>query len=194
MSARLGLPCTTPFNPCQDRRKESSAPRAVRGEPHRLAGRTGVSHEYGCRNPLSRRDRQIGGNRGIFRIEPFRSLIPVVLSFPLAKSGGPARTSDHSMINFPRRAPEEFSAEQREIVRAHWEWAGRSALLWITVTFLIFGIVYFLLNYSGVDGSVRTQSLILLATITLINAVWRAAGALGARIEMILTRQRNHSP
>jgi hypothetical protein len=58
-------------------------------------------------------------------------------------------------------------------------------LFWIVVTLLIFGAVYVLLDYLGADEAVRTQALIILATISVLNAIWRATGALAARIELM---------
>jgi hypothetical protein len=84
-----------------------------------------------------------------------------------------------------RTSSEKLTPEQLRIVRAHWEWAGGYALFWIVVTLLIFGAVYGLLDYLGADEDVRTQALIVLATITLVNAIWRATGALAARIELM---------
>jgi hypothetical protein len=84
-----------------------------------------------------------------------------------------------------RTSSEKLTPEQLRIVRAHWEWAGGYALFWIVVTFLIFGAVYGVLDYLGADEDVRTQALIILATITLVNAIWRATGALAARIELM---------
>lgn len=74
-------------------------------------------------------------------------------------------------------------------MRAHWEWAGGYALFWIIATVIIFAGIFLVLDYLGVDDNVRTQSLILLATVTLVNAIWRAVGALAARIELMLTEQ-----
>lgn len=74
-------------------------------------------------------------------------------------------------------------------MRAHWEWAGGHALFWIIATVIIFAGIFLVLDYLGVDDNVRTQSLILLATVTLVNAIWRAVGALAARIELMLTEQ-----
>jgi|GEM_PF-1989085 hypothetical protein len=84
-----------------------------------------------------------------------------------------------------RTSSEKLTPEQLRLVRAHWEWAGGYALFWIVVTFLIFGAVYGVLDYLGADEDVRTQALIILATITLVNAIWRATGALAARIELM---------
>ena len=41
------------------------------------------------------------------------------------------------------------------------------------------------------NDNVRTQSLVLLATITLVNAIWRAVGALAARIELMLRQDHD---
>jgi hypothetical protein len=84
-----------------------------------------------------------------------------------------------------RTSSEKLNPEQLRIVRAHWEWAGGYALFWIVVTLIIFGAVYGVLDYLGADEDVRTQALIVLATITLVNAIWRATGALAARIELM---------
>jgi hypothetical protein len=84
-----------------------------------------------------------------------------------------------------RTSSEKLTPEQLRIVRAHWEWAGGYALFWIVVTLLIFGAVYGVLDYLGADEGMRTQALIILATITLVNAIWRATGALAARIELM---------
>ena len=41
-------------------------------------------------------------------------------------------------------------------------------------------------DFVGADESTRTQSFILLAVVTLVNAVWRAVGALAARMELMM--------
>jgi hypothetical protein len=84
-----------------------------------------------------------------------------------------------------RTSSEKLTPEQLRIVRAHWEWAGGYALFWIVVTLLIFAGLYGVLDYLGADEAVRTQALIVLATISLVNAIWRATGALAARIELM---------
>jgi hypothetical protein len=75
-----------------------------------------------------------------------------------------------------------------EIMRSNWEWSGRYALFWIIVTLFIFGAVFAVLDYGDATESVRIQSFVLLATITLLNAIWRAVGVLAARIELMLSR------
>jgi hypothetical protein len=87
----------------------------------------------------------------------------------------------------------EMTSEERRIIRAHWEWAGRYAILWIIGTVAIFGGISFVLDYLGADEGVRTSSLLLLATITIVNAIWRAVGALAARIELMLSAAQSRS-
>ena len=85
---------------------------------------------------------------------------------------------------FSSSPSKKLPPEQQRIVRAHWEWAGGYAMFWIIVTVLIFGGVFIMLDFFGADDSVRTQSLVLLGTVTVVNAIWRAVGALAARIEL----------
>jgi hypothetical protein len=95
---------------------------------------------------------------------------------------------------FSRPSLRNLSPEEQRIIRAHWEWAGRYAIIWIIVTVLVFGGMFLMFDFLGADDSVRTPSLVLLATITIINAIWRAAGALAARIElMLMTKRDRHS-
>ena len=83
------------------------------------------------------------------------------------------------------KTPSKLTPEELRVVRAHWEWAGGYAMFWIVVTLLVFGGVYAVLDYLGADENVRTQSLVVLAAITVVNAIWRAVGALAARIELM---------
>jgi hypothetical protein len=76
------------------------------------------------------------------------------------------------------------SPEEMRILRTHWEWAGRHALLWIIATIIIFGGMYVLLDLLAVDERVRVPVWILLGTLSVINAVWRAVGALAAHLEL----------
>ncbi len=94
------------------------------------------------------------------------------------------------MIFFTRPS-KKLTPAQQQIVRAHWEWAGGYAMIWIVATVLIFGGIFLMLEYLGVNDNVRTQSLVLLATITLVNAIWRAVGALAARIELMLRQDHD---
>ena len=83
------------------------------------------------------------------------------------------------------KTPSKLTPEELRVVRAHWEWAGGYAMLWIVVTLLIFGGVYAVLDYLGADENVRTQSLVVLAAITVVNAIWRAVSASAARSELM---------
>ena len=78
-----------------------------------------------------------------------------------------------------------LSPEEQRVVRAHWEWAGRYAMYSIVMCVLIMGGAFAIFDYSGAEEKARTPSLILLATLILINVVWRAVGALAGRIELI---------
>jgi hypothetical protein len=90
---------------------------------------------------------------------------------------------------FSRQPLRNLSPEERRIMRAHWEWAGRHAMFWIFVTLIIFGGFFLLFDYVGADDSVRTQCLVLLGTITVVNTIWRAVSLLASRIELMhLTR------
>jgi hypothetical protein len=93
-----------------------------------------------------------------------------------------------------QRTSPDLAPEQERIVRSHWEWSGRFALFWIIVTLFIFGAIFAVLDYGNASEGIRTQSFVLLATITLLNAIWRAVGALAARIELMLIRATTGTP
>ena len=86
----------------------------------------------------------------------------------------------------------KLTPEQESIMRAHWEWAGGYAKFWIIVTVLLFGGVFLAFDYFGADDSVRIQSVVLLATIILVTTIWRAVGALAARIDLMLKAGQDH--
>jgi hypothetical protein len=86
----------------------------------------------------------------------------------------------------------KLTAEQESIMRAHWEWAGGYAKFWIIVTVLLFGGVFLAFDNFGADDNVRIQSVVLLATIILVNAMWRAVGALAARIDLMSKTRQDH--
>jgi len=83
-----------------------------------------------------------------------------------------------------------MSPEDLQILRKHWEWSGRYAMLWIIVTIIIFGGAFVILDIVGVAERVRIPSFILLLAITTVNAIWRAAGVLATRIEVLLVTKR----
>ena len=78
----------------------------------------------------------------------------------------------------------DLSPEEQRILREHWEWAGRYAIFWVVFTIFIFGGAHLLFDYLGTDDRARVLAFIFLATLVLVNAVWRAAGALAARLEL----------
>ena len=82
------------------------------------------------------------------------------------------------------------SPDEQRILRAHWEWSASYALLWIIVTIIIFGGIFAVLDFVGAGEHVQIPSLILLLAITTVNAIWRAAGVLAARIELILVTKQ----
>jgi hypothetical protein len=85
-------------------------------------------------------------------------------------------------IQFPHK---KLTPEQESFIRAHWDWAGGYAMFWIIITVLLFGGVFLAFDYFGADENVRIQSTVLLATIILVNAIWRAVEALAARIDLM---------
>jgi hypothetical protein len=93
---------------------------------------------------------------------------------------------------FSNSASKKLTPEQESIMRAHWEWAGGYAKFWIIATVLLFGGVFLAFDYFGADDSVRLQSVVLLATIILVNAIWRAVGALAARIDLMSKTRQDH--
>ena len=78
----------------------------------------------------------------------------------------------------------DLSAEEIRILRDHWQWGGRYAIIWIILTILIFGGAYLLFDYLGADERAQVLAFIFLGTLVLVNAIWRAAGALAARLEL----------
>jgi len=90
---------------------------------------------------------------------------------------------------FGRAASNEISPEEWRILRAHCEWSARYAMVWIIVTVSIFGSLFVILDIVGAGERVEVPSLILLLAITTVNAIWRAAGVLAARIEMLMTKR-----
>jgi len=65
----------------------------------------------------------------------------------------------------------------------------RYAMLWVIVTVIIFGGIFIMLDILGAGERLEVPSLILLLAITTVNAIWRAAGVLAARIEMLMTKR-----
>jgi hypothetical protein len=95
-------------------------------------------------------------------------------------------------MKFSSSPSKKLTPEQESIIRTLWEWAGGYAKFWIIVTVLLFGGVFLAFDYFGADDSVRIQSVVLLATIVLVNTIWRAVGALAARIDLMLKAGQDH--
>ena len=87
---------------------------------------------------------------------------------------------------FGSTASNPMSPEEQRILRAHWEWSAHYAMLWIIVTIIIYGGIFAMLDIVGAGERVQVPSLILLLAVTTVNAIWRAAGVLAARIEVML--------
>ena len=90
---------------------------------------------------------------------------------------------------FGPAASNDISPEEWRILRAHCEWSARYAMVWIIVTVIIFSGIFIMLDIVGAGERVEVPSLILLLAITTVNAIWRAAGVLAARSEMLMTKR-----
>ena len=90
---------------------------------------------------------------------------------------------------FGPAASNDISPEEWRILRAHCEWSARYAMLWVIVTVIIFGGIFIMLDIVGAGERLEVPSLILLLAITTVNAIWRAAGVLAARVEMLMTKR-----
>ena len=85
----------------------------------------------------------------------------------------------------------QLGPEEMQILRETSEWAGRYAIYWLLFTISIFIGAHLLFEYLGADANTRILAFILLATLVLVNAVWHAAGAVAARIELRRFQRRN---
>lgn len=83
----------------------------------------------------------------------------------------------------------DLSQLEKQIMREQWEWGGGFALVWIIATILIFGGIYALFDVLNFDERLRIPALLLLSTLTIVNAIWRAAGAVVARLELMRLRR-----
>jgi hypothetical protein len=77
------------------------------------------------------------------------------------------------------------------ILHANWQWAGRHLELWILLTIMVSGGAWALFDYIATDDRARLPALILLATLLILNAIWRATGALAARLEETYLKHRD---
>ena len=77
--------------------------------------------------------------------------------------------------------PEHF-----RMLRLHKSWADRYTILWLIFIVIQFGGIYLVLGEVQTNPPVRTDSLILLAVITLTVVVWQAVGLGVARVHMLI--------
>jgi hypothetical protein len=92
------------------------------------------------------------------------------------------------------RPRQTFSERELQIFRAHGEWASHFIVYSLVACFVILGGAFAIFEYTGADERARTPALILLATMILINVVWRAAAQLTARIELMLIDRIGSQP
>lgn len=90
-------------------------------------------------------------------------------------------------MKFPA-SPQNLTPEEKQAISEHWQWGGGHAMVWIIATIAIFAAVFAMLEFVGADQALRVESLVLLAAVSAVNAVWRAAGALAGRFELILRK------
>jgi hypothetical protein len=79
-----------------------------------------------------------------------------------------------------------LSERELQIFRAHGEWASNFIIYSLVACFVILCGAFAIFEYVGADERVRTPALVLLATMILINVIWRAAAEVAARIELML--------
>ena len=85
---------------------------------------------------------------------------------------------------FRRGDKRELLEREIQIFREHWKWGGNYAVLWIVVTIVIFGGARMMFDYVDADDRTRVPAFVLLSTLIIVNAIWRAAGALAGRLAM----------
>jgi hypothetical protein len=84
------------------------------------------------------------------------------------------------------RSKQPLSERELQVFRAHGEWSSRFIAYSLIVCFVSMGRALTIFEYTGTDERARTPALVLLATMILINVVWRAASAVTSRIELML--------
>jgi hypothetical protein len=83
------------------------------------------------------------------------------------------------------------SEEGRSFVSCHWKWAGHHPMLWLLVSLMAFGGLWLIFDFMRIPDSTRLPAQVLLSTLLVINAIWRATGALAAPMEMIYVLRRD---
>jgi hypothetical protein len=95
------------------------------------------------------------------------------------------------MTDEPHASP-RLSEVELQVLRKHWEWSSRYIIFSLVLCFAIMGGAFAIFEYTGMDERARTPSLVLLATMILINVIWRAAATAAGRIELIIM-ERNEA-
>lgn len=104
----------------------------------------------------------------------------------LQRAGGEVMMPD-------RRTKKVLSEEDRRVLKEHWEWGGEYAIVWLIVTILLFGSTQLIFEFLGAEDRVWYPGFILLSTLIIVNTIWRAAGALAARIDLANRKSRNEA-
>jgi hypothetical protein len=173
---------------CETRTKKPALRRVEKGTPPHLAKAVGVISSIerfrGTPSPSDQSDKAILNSVFNFNLPCYRNN-----NFWLLAQ---RRIGSLDQMIFSNSASKKLTPEQESILRAHWEWAGGYAKFWIIVTVLLFGGMFLAFDYFGADDSVRIHSIVLLATIILVNAIWRAVGALAAHLDLMSKRRQDH--
>ena len=74
----------------------------------------------------------------------------------------------------------------RAVLAAHKKWADAWSLVSFALVMAVFGMVYFLFERTNEPAANRIQAFILLATVVIVIVLWQAAGAVVARLELLL--------
>ena len=69
------------------------------------------------------------------------------------------------------------------ILREHFRWANRFALLWVMFTILLFAGGWWLFDEIRAPEEMRAPAAVLLATVVIVHAIWMAAGMALARVQ-----------
>jgi hypothetical protein len=72
------------------------------------------------------------------------------------------------------------------IIRIHKKWADGLTIIWQILVIAVFGGIFLLFEHLQVDVQDRNSALILLAAVTIVSAIWQAAGLAVARVHMLL--------
>jgi hypothetical protein len=72
-----------------------------------------------------------------------------------------------------------------EALRRHKRWADGYALISFLLTMVVFGVMWFLIEESGLEAIERILTFVLLSTVMLGIRMWLAAGLLWARFELL---------